>query len=181
MIKGAAEGFDATLLHFNLNLHILPALGDQPIGSVKRKHCRELLIVCQQKGLKPASLRGVNRTLSAVLSQAVDDELLSANPAFRMGRHVRGGDEDTPAEVQPLTREEAHRFLEITETKFPEWYAFFLFALRTGMRLGELLALQWSDLDLNARFAEVRRNLVAGRITTTKNRQKRRVTICRGT
>jgi integrase len=47
------------------------------------------------------------------------------------------------------------------------------------MRLGELLALQWSDLDLNARFAEVRRNLVAGRITTTKNRQKRRVDLSR--
>jgi integrase len=177
LVTGEAQRKASTqrFYRFNLNLHILPALGDRPIASIKRKHCRELLISCQQKGLKPASLRGVNRTLSVVLSQAVDDELLPANPAFRMGKHVRAGDENAPSEIQPFTREEAYRFLQVAETKFPEWYPFFLCALRTGMRLGELLALQWGDLDLNARAADVRRNLVAGRITTTKNRQRRRV------
>jgi integrase len=177
LTDGEAERKASTqrFYRFNLKLHILPALGEHPIASIKRKHCRELLTACQQKGLKPASLRGVNRTLSAVLTQAVEDELLPANPAFRMGRHVRGGDDDATPEIQPLTRDEAHAFLTTTKAHFPEWYAFFLCSLRTGMRLGELLALQWADVDLHGRFADVRRNLVAGRITTPKNRQRRRV------
>lgn len=159
---------------FNLTLHILPVLGDKPITTLKRADCRVLLAACRAKGLKPASMRGVNRTLSAVLSQAVEDALLPANPAFRMGKHLRDGD-DLPAEIQPLTREEAHTLLVKAEELFPEFYALFLCALRTGMRLGELIALQWGDIDFAGRFITVRRNRVAGKLTSTKNKQRRRV------
>lgn len=48
-------------------------------------------------------------------------------------------------------------------------------ALRTGLRLGELLGLQWADVDFHGRFIEVRRNLVAGRLTTPKSGKARRV------
>jgi integrase len=118
----------------------------------------------------------VQRTLSAVLSQAVEDAVLPANPAFRMGRHVRKGDEPR-REIHPLTREEAQTFLAAIEKHWPEHYAFFLCALRTGMRLGELLALQWGDLDFKSRFIEVQRNLVAGKVTTPKNSNRRRVDV----
>jgi integrase len=92
--------------------------------------------------LKLASLQGVQRTLIAVLSQAVEDGALTANPAFRMGKHGRRVDEPTRA-IEPLTTAEAHHFLTIVEKYWPEYYVFFLMALRTGMRLGELLAVQW--------------------------------------
>ena len=159
---------------FNLRLHILPVLGDKAVPALTRADCRDLMTACRSKGLKPASMRGVNRTLSAVLTQAVEDALLPANPAFRMGKYLRSGDE-LPPEIQPLTREEAHVFLEKAGELFPEFVPFFLCALRTGMRLGELLALQWGDIDFASRCIHVRRNLVAGRLTSTKNKQRRRV------
>jgi integrase len=159
---------------FNLKLHVIPALGTQPIATMKRADCRRVVMACRQKGLKLASLRGVQRTLSAVLSQAVDDGILPANPAFRMGKHLRLGDEHR-AEIQPLTREEAHRFLETIKIYWAEYYAFFLCALRTGLRLGELCALQWGDIDFAGRFIEVRRNIVSGKVTTPKNTNRRRV------
>jgi integrase len=49
-------------------------------------------------------------------------------------------DEVTPKLV-PLTREEAARFLTAARTHFPRAYPLFLCALRTGLRLGELLGL----------------------------------------
>ena len=119
-------------------------------------------------------MRGVNRTLSAVLTQAVEDALLPANPAFRMGKHLRAGDE-LPPEIWPLTREETHAFLETAKAVFPAYAPFFLCTLRTGLRLGELLALQWPDIDFTNRCIHVRRNLVAGKLTSTKNKQRRRV------
>ncbi len=51
-------------------------------------------------------MRGIARTLSTILSQAVEDEILPANPALRLGRYLRRGDEPK-AEIHPLTRDEA--------------------------------------------------------------------------
>jgi integrase len=159
---------------FNLELHIIPVIGSQTIGSVARADCRKVLAECRKKALKVASIQGVQRTLSSVLSQAVEDALLPANPAFRMGRHVRKGDEPR-REIHPLTRDEAQTFLTTVEKHWPDFYNFFLCALRTGMRLGELLALQWGDVDLTGRFIDVQRNLVSGKVTTPKNSTRRRV------
>jgi integrase len=104
----------------------------------------------------------------------VEDQILPANPAFRMGKHLRAGDHQRPA-IQPLSHVEAYDFLEAVSQRIPEYYPLFLLALRTGMRLGEILAVQWGDIDFGGRFIEVRRNLVGGRVTTTKSTKRRRV------
>lgn len=172
--EGGRKASTQRFYTFNLNLHILPVLGTKPVSSLKRADCRDLMTACRVKGLKPASMRGVNRTLSVVLTQAVEDAWLPANPAFRMGKHLRTGDE-LPAEIEPLTRQDAYTFLEKAKSESPEFYPFFLCALRTGMRLGELLELKWADLDFANRVIHVRRARVAGKVTTTKNKQRRSV------
>lgn len=158
----------------HLENHILPTLGDRSVKSLKRADCRDLVTACHSKKLSSASIKAVNRTLSAVLSLAVEDELLPANPAFRMGKHMRTGD-DLPNEINPLTAQEAHDMLVKAEEAFPEFHPFFLCAVRTGLRLGELLGLQWADLDFNQRFIHVRRTRTASRISSTKNKKNRRV------
>ena len=119
-------------------------------------------------------MRGIVRTLSTVLSQAVEDELLSANPALRMGKYLQRGDEPEP-KVDPFTREEAEHVLAVALEHFSEWHAWLLCGLRTGLRPGELLALQGGDIDWRGRYISVQRNLVRGRLTTPKNHQCRRV------
>jgi integrase len=84
-------------------------------------------------------------------------------------KYPRPGDDEPKPEIPPLTREQAHLFLETVKAHWPKWYGFFLCALRTGLRLGELLAPQWGDIDFAARSLTVQRNLVAGRLTTPKN------------
>jgi integrase len=159
---------------FNLRLHVTPVLGPLRVSAITRAHCRSLLVACRQKKLKPASLRGVNRTVSAVLSQAVDDGHLQANPAFRMGKHLRT-DGALKNEMQPWTPEEEQTFLRYVEQHAAHWHPFFLCALRTGMRLGELLAVEWRDLDFDARLISVRRAWVGGATTTPKNRKGRKI------
>ena len=64
--------------------------------------------------------------------------------------------------------------------RFPKYYPLFLTALRTGMRLGELIALQPGDLDFNGGFIEVRRAYSRGRLSTPKSGKSRRVDMSNG-
>jgi integrase len=171
---GARKPSTQRFYGFNLTLHITPVLGPKRVSAIARADCREVIAMCRAKGLKPASMRGINRTLSAVLSQAVEDGHLAANPAFRMGKYLRDQDATT-SEIHPWTGDEAAQFLTWVETHARHWHPFFLCALRTGMRLGELLALEWRDLDFENRLIQVRRAWVSGRLTTPKNKQRRRV------
>nr|MBA3640735.1 tyrosine-type recombinase/integrase [Acidobacteriota bacterium] len=50
-----------------------------------------------------------------------------------------------------------------------------LLTLRTGLRLGEQIGLQWSDIDWNGQFLLVQGNVVRGVLTTPKSHQCRRV------
>ena len=152
----------------------LPALGHRPVSALNRADCRGFVTNLRAKGLKLNTVRGITRTLSAVLSQAVEDEKLPANPALRLGRYLRRGDEPETS-IQPLTADEAALLVTTAKAEFARWHPWVLCALRTGLRLGELLALQWGDVDWNGRFLVVQRNIVRGVLTSPKSHQRRRV------
>jgi integrase len=162
----------------NLAQHLLPALGPVLVADLRRRHCRDMVTACRAKGLKVVTVRGIARTLSTILSQAVEDEWLPANPALRLGRYLRTGDEPE-AEIDPLNRVEAAELAHAARSRFPDWYPWLLCGLRTGLRLGELLALQWGDINWRGSYLRVRRNLVRGKLTTPKNHQQRRVDLSR--
>ena len=46
--------------------------------------------------------------------------------------------------------------------------------LHTGLRGGEVIGLQWDDLDWNGKFMEIRRQVVRGKVTTLKTKHGRR-------
>jgi integrase len=163
-----------TFYREHLKRHVLPLLGDRLLSSITRADGRELIAVCRQKGLRLNTVKGIARTLSALLSQAVEDEKLPAHPCLRMGRYLRRGDEPKTI-VRPLTREEAAHLVHTAAAEYPRWHPWTLCALRTGLRAGELLALQWRDIDWHGGFILVQRNQVKGLITSPKSHQRRRV------
>ncbi len=107
--------------------------------------------------------------------------MLTFNPALKLGLQRKG--QGRKAEF--LTREEAQRFLEASRELRPHRYPLFLTALRTGMRLGELLALQWGDVQFGQsesdpnRHIMVRHNFTHGHFTNPKSRKERRVDLNR--
>ena len=162
----------------HLDRHILPALGDRLVSSLRRPDCRDLVTACRGKGLKVTTVRGVGRTLSTILAQAVEDELLTANPALRLGRYMRSADDPEP-KINPFTQQDVAAVLAAARQNLPDWYTWLLCGLRTGMRAGELRALQWGDVNWRGFYLEIRRNLVRGQLTTPKNHQHRRVDMSR--
>jgi len=171
---GNLKASTVTFYRAHLTAHILPLLGDRPVSSLVRRDCRELVATCRSKGLARGSVRGIIRTLSTILSQALEDDLLEANPALRMGRYLRAGDEPEKT-IDPLTRAEGATLLTVAGERYLRWFPLLLCALRSGLRQGELLGLRWADVDFTGGFLHVRQNRVHGVTTTPKNHQVRKV------
>lgn len=103
-------------------------------------------------GLSATTVRYVHRTLSKSLKQAVKWGYV--------GRNVCESVEPPKPikkEIQPLAYEQVETFLSVTEGSW--WQAFYILAVTTGMRCGELLGLKWKDLDLDNGVVRVRRSL----------------------
>jgi integrase len=134
----------------------------EPLGAIKLADLRALDIQRLYKGmqdrkLSPRVVRYTHAVLSCALKQAVKWDMIVRNPAtlVELPRMER-------KEMKAFTAEESTRFLSaLTETRF---YALFMFALTSGMRPQEYLALKWSDLDMEKGTATVRRALVWSRI-----------------
>ena len=73
--------------------------------------------------------------------------------------------------------EESTRLVETTRTQFARWTAFVLCGMRSGLRLSELIGLDWSDMDDVAATLTVQRAVVRGVVGTPKNHQRRVVDV----
>lgn len=161
------KGYDSILRNH------LAVLEDRPLDQITKVELRDLISAKLLTGLTPATVTRIKALISIIFSHTLDDELISQNPASRLGKLIK--DKRQEKTVEPLTREEAQSFLNAVRDHYPGHYPFFLCALRTGMRLGELLALEWGDIDFHGKFIQVRRAFVKGQITTPKNGKSRRI------
>jgi integrase len=157
-----------------LKRHINPTLGNRPIDEITRGEIRDLLLKLNRKGLSRSSICLIRDVIGGPLSFAVDEELIPLNPASGITKKLQLR-RDRKIEIEPLNTEEVRLFLESSQTHALEHYPFFLCAFRTGMRLGELLGLQWGDVDWHGKFIRVSRSYKLGRMTPTKTGKIRRV------
>jgi integrase len=125
------------------------------------------------------TVRNIHATLRAMLKAAVDDGVLLANPARKLGRQLRlvAPKATRQEEIKAMTRDERHLFVTTAEIEVPLYALLFWTLAGTGMRLGEGLALQPDNVDELAREIRVARTLSAGQIETPKSGHGRTVDI----
>src|SRR5262245_53737496 len=181
-----------------LRLHILPVLGTSRVRLLQKGRIKSFLAeklregkiknVTESGGMKKIleplardSVRIIHATLRAMLNAAVDDGIIVANPADKLGRALRL---ITPLkarqeEIKAMTREQLSIFLKAGQTATDPYawrYSVLLLLLaRTGMRMGEALALQWEDVNFGGREIRVARAFSAGHIDTPKSGHGRTV------
>jgi integrase len=162
----------------HMRVHWFPALGNTHHRDITRDQIKRVL---EQKGPRCSRslLLFAVSVLRACLNAAIEDNLILINPAARIGKFI-GGRRRAPITVfEP--KELAH-LLDTCQVKFPHIYPTMLLLARTGMRLGEALALQVGDVDLKHQRAWVRRTWGSrratsgqARITTPKSGKVRQV------
>jgi integrase len=132
--------------------HISPALGRVALAKVTPAHVERLYADVLAEGLSSTTARQMHSVLHHALGDAVRKGLVPRNVCELV-------DAPTPrrTRVQALTVEQARTFLAAAAGDRLE--ALYLLALSTGMRQGELLALHWGDVDLDAGVLQVRGTL----------------------
>lgn len=155
-----------------LDLHILPALGDRELRSLTIEDV-EVFARQLQGGLAVGSCKLVVGQLKRVLKAGVRWQYLKSNPAdYASITYAR----EAKVERSPLTRKEARRFLDYLKAASPDWYPFFLMAISTGMRMGEMSAAKWENMDCEAGTYYVRETVTRKRtfdLTKTEASQAR--------
>lgn len=155
-----------------LKNHLLPCFGKKRLDEITKSLIKDF-IYTKAQNLSGGTVRKLLAFLSNILNHAVEDDLIAVNFASRLSKLIPM--KDTKSEINPLDRDEIKVFLDTVQELYPRYYPFFLCAARTGMRLGELLALEWGCVDFHGQFIEVRQSISMARMTTPKNKRIRRV------
>jgi integrase len=163
-----------------LDLYVLPTLGATKLRALDRAAVKALLNARSAQGLSKGTVRLVRATLSVMLGDAVEAELLKFNPAQGLTRRGRKGpgtgatQSERQKKIRPLTPEQLDAFLEAARPRRDEWTLFLTLA-DAGLRPNEGLALRWEDFDATARQLHIERGLSDGELTTGKTGAERDV------
>lgn len=161
-----------------IRLHINPEIGQLPLNKLTqndlqqfyaklKKNGRKKLTEKYGDGLSDRMVRMCHAICRSALEKAVKDGLIRVNPAIGCKLPPKRA-----REMQVLDRDELQRFL--IQAQAEGYYELFLLDLATGLRRGELLALQWDDLDFKTGVLNVDKQVyeVHGELQFSKPKTK---------
>ena len=137
----------------NIYRHIIPEIGKIPLNEITESNLQQFYSKMLKSGridrveifgagLAPSVVRRIHTLCRAALEKAVEDGFIRKNPALDCKLPPKKG-----TEMQVLSVEEMQRFL--IQAKYDGFFELYLTELTTGLRVGELLALQWDDINFS--------------------------------
>lgn len=134
--------------------HLLPHLGAEMLEHVSTQHLYALQEILEKKGLSKSTIADVFHLLASICKQAEKDQCLGQNPCGEI-RIKREGAQRR----QGFTRQERQRLIGSLCNAEEETRLEVLLPLYTGLRVGELCALQLGDIDLAQGIIHIRQTV----------------------
>jgi integrase len=155
-----------------MRVHVLPALGRRRLTELGPRDIKQLAADLTAKGLSANSVRLAIAPLKALLATAFEEELIRRNPAANV-RLAQPERVDAAAQTpKALTPDQLRRLI----ASLPEGDRLLVELLaQTGLRIGELAALTWRDIDFGRRRLHVRRRWYRGTFAPPKSEHGVRV------
>jgi integrase len=135
-----------------IRLYINPCLGGVKLTKLTAIHVEQLYASMERDGKSGIARQKVGKTLRQALRHAVNVGLIPSSPAEKVPLP-----KGKKAEMRIYDAEQVRQFLNAA--KADRLYAMYVLALDSGMRQGELFALQWSDIDFKSGSVSVQRSL----------------------
>ncbi len=144
--------------------HIIPRIGEIPLNKLTQSDLQQFYAELKRDGrrqrrdlygpgLSDRMVRSCHATCRMALEKAKADGLIRVNPAVGCKLPPKKA-----REMQVLSHEEMQRFL--IQAKEDGCYELLLLELATGMRRGEICALQWDDLNLRTGELHIERQAI---------------------
>ena len=164
-----------------MRLHIIPELGAIPLNKLTQNDLQQFYTQLKQggrkrytdfygQGLSDRMVRSCHACCRTALEKAVEEKLIRVNPAVGCKLPPKKA-----KEMQVLSHEEMRRFL--IQAKEEGYYEPFLLELSTGLRRGELLALQWDDLNFETGELRIDKQVARTRQGLTVMEPKTKATV----
>ena len=133
-------------------IHISPALGKLHVSSINKLMVQRLLNNMSKNGLSANTLAKTKAILYSIFKEAMENRMISYNPCENIT--IRRD----KTERRVLSYNEQKIFLETIQGSRYEMLC--ILGLSTGLRIGELSGLRWSDIDFEAKTLTVERTYV---------------------
>ena len=115
------RGYKSILEH-----HLLPAFGHRNVAEITKLEVKSFFFEKIKAGVSVSRVKRIKATLSGMLSQAVEDGVVSANPASKLDKILKSKDQNLNNEINPYTASELETYLDAIHDKQPEYYPLFL-------------------------------------------------------
>lgn len=146
------EGYESIV-----RVRIVPRIGQVKVSEVTPALLQGLYSDLADTGLSAHSIRRTHAVLHRAFSQAMRWGEMVRNPCDAVDQ-PRAGRKEMPT----LSADQVG--LLLTSTASDRYHAVYALAVTTGMRLGEILGLKWSDVELDAGRLSIRRSLQRQRV-----------------
>ena len=134
---------------------ILPLIGRKPLNKLSNfEYQTAITYLIKENRIARRTIREVSSRMEECFGIAVNNGFMRSNPALGT---VIPGDSKEVEERRWMSPEEITKFLRTAEGGW--WYEMLYIMIHTGMRIGEISALCWEDIDWEGRCIKVRRNL----------------------
>ncbi|REJ07981.1 site-specific integrase [Halobacillus trueperi] len=133
--------------------HLNRFFGNKKIKDITRKQYQAMLASLHNAGYAFNTLDGIHATGRMVFRKAVEFNIIKDSPSdfAKIPRKVETVEEveSSKGEIKFMEKEELIRFLNAAkESGIDKDYPMFLTLAYSGLRVGELIALKWSDIDM---------------------------------
>lgn len=136
--------------------------------NITPKEVENLIFSLKATGLSHLTINKTIQLLRAIYNYAIDSEILSKNPVLKKYRLP-----EEKKDFEVLDEEQIQQFLDCAQKRNLKTYAMMATFLKTGIRRGELLALEWSDIDFKNQIIKVNKQIYRNKKVPTKNNKHR--------
>lgn len=168
------ELMPSTVINYRgkLDKWVTPVWGNKCLKDFTRSDVHRLIFDELPPDMNPYSRRNLLKMVNRIFQMAVEEGYLDRNPCLGLSVRVPEADQKV------LTSSEVEKFLTEAKLVGHAFYPVWVMALMTGMRSGELYALQWDDVDFETKLIRVTKQWTSKNgITPTKTRKCRIVPI----